>query len=451
VLVEGHTVKSDTVTFSKINTGAIFLPWCRFPRFSPRTADHSRGDTVMSLSDTAIRNAKPKEKPYKMADEKGLYLLVNKSGQYFRFDYRFGGKRLTLALGVYPDLTLKAARDKHREARQQLANGIDPGQYKKATKNMTKTRAANSFEAVAREWFSKKSPVWADSHSSKVIVRLEQDIFPWLGGKPIAEVTAPDLLAALRRIESRGAIDTAHRAKQTCSQVFRYAIATGRAERDPAADLRGALQTINKQHFKTITEPLKIGSLLRDLSGYSGAFITQCALKLAPLTFVRPGELRRAEWEEIDLDRAEWRIPAAKMKMKVVHIIPLSRQALQILTELHPLTGSGKYIFPGARSSARPMSENTVNAALRQMGYSKEEMTGHGFRGMASTSLHEQGWPSDIIERQLSHGERNPVKAAYNHAEYLPERRRMMQAWADYLDGLAAGGKIIPLKYGSNK
>jgi len=288
-----------------------------------------------------------------------------------------------------------------------------------------------------------KSPAWADTHSSKVIVRLEQDIFPSIGGKPIAEVTAPVLLVALRRIESRGAIDTAHRAKQTCSQVFRYAIATGRAERDLAADLRGALQSISKQHFKTITDPLKIGSLMRNLHGYSGAFITQCALKLAPLVFVRPGELRRAEWEEIDLERAEWRIPACKMKMKVIHIVPLSRQAVQILTELHPLTGSGKYVFPGARSSSRPMSENTVNAAIRQMGYSKDEMIGHGFRGMASTSLHEQGWPSDIIERQLSHGERNPVKAAYNHAEYLPERRRMIQAWADYLDKLKASAEII--------
>lgn len=401
----------------------------------------------MSLSDTAIRNAKPKEKPYKITDGKGLYLLVTKSGRYFRFDYRFGGKRLTLALGVYPDMTLKAAREKHGEARQQLANGIDPGQFKKAIKNMDKARETNSFEAVAREWFSKKSPVWAESHSLKIIARLEQDIFPWLGGKPIKEVTAPDLLAALRRVESRGAIDTAHRAKQTCSQIFRYAIATGRAERDTAADLRGALQSINKQHFPTITEPPKIGDLLRILNEYSGSFVVKCALKLAPLTFVRPGELRHAEWNEIDMDLAEWRIPAAKMKMKTTHIIPLSRQALQILQDLRPLTGSGKYLFPSIRTTDRPMSENTVNGALRRLGYTKEELTGHGFRGMASTSLHEHGWPSDIIERQLAHGERNPVKAAYNHAEYLPERRRMMQAWADYLDGLAAGGKNVSLKF----
>jgi integrase len=408
----------------------------------------------MTLSATTLSSTKKLAKgakPQKLADEKGLYLLVTTSGLYFRFDYRFGGKRLTLALGVYPDLSLKAAREKHREARQHLANGIDPGQVKKATKTMDKTRTANSFEAVAREWFAKKSPVWAETHSSKVIVRLEQDIFPWLGAKPIAEVTAPDLLAALRRIESRGAVDTAHRAKQACSQVFRYAIATGRAERDPAADLRGALQSINKQHFSTITEPLKIGALLRGLHGYSGSFVVQCALKLAPLTFVRPGELRRAEWEEVDLDRAEWRIPAAKMKMKTTHIVPLSRQAVQILKELHPLTGSGKYLFPSVRTNDRPMSENTVNGALRRLGYSKEEITGHGFRGMASTSLHEQGWQSDIIERQLAHGERNPVKAAYNHAEYLPERRRMMQAWANFLDELMVGGQIIPLKSASSK
>ncbi|MBU4261002.1 MAG: tyrosine-type recombinase/integrase [Proteobacteria bacterium] len=405
----------------------------------------------MSLSDTAIRNAKPKEKPYKITDGKGLYLLVTKSGRYFRFDYRFGGKRLTLALGVYPDMTLKVAREKHGEARQQLANGIDPGQFKKSIKNMDKARAANSFEAVAREWFFKKSPVWAESHSLKIIARLEQDIFPWLGGKPINEVTAPDLLAALRRVESRGAVDTAHRAKQTCSQIFRYAIATGRAERDTAADLRGALQSINKQHFPTITEPPKIGALLRNLNEYSGSFVVKCALKLAPLTFVRPGELRHAEWNEIDMNLAEWRIPAAKMKMKTTHIIPLSRQALQILQDLRPLTGSGKYLFPSIRTTDRPMSENTVNGALRRLGYTKEELTGHGFRGMASTSLHEHGWPSDIIERQLAHGERNPVKAAYNHAEYLPERRRMMQAWADYLDGLATGGKIVSLKFDSIK
>jgi len=405
----------------------------------------------MSLSDTAIRNAKPKEKPYKIADGKGLYLLVTKSGRYFRFDYRFGGKRLTLALGVYPDMSLKAAREKHREARQLLANGVDPGQFKKAIKNMDKTRAANSFEAVSREWFSKKSPVWAKSHSLKIIARLEQDIFPWLGGKPITEVTAPDLLAALHRIESRGAVDTAHRAKQTCSQIFRYAIATGRADRDPAADLRGALQSINKQHFPTITEPSKMGALLRNMNDYSGSFVVKCALKLAPLTFVRPGELRHAEWNEIDMDQAEWRIPAAKMKMKTTHIIPLSRQALQILKDLHPLTGSGKYLFPSVRTTDRPMSENTVNGALRRLGYTKEEMTGHGFRGMASTSLHELGWPSDIIERQLAHGERNQVKAAYNHAEYLPDRRHMMQAWADYLDSLATGGKIIPVKFGGMK
>ncbi len=410
----------------------------------------------MPLSDTTLRSTKKLEKgskPQKLADEKGLYLLVTTSGLYFRFDYRFGGKRLTLSLGVYPDLSLKAAREKHREARQHLANGVDPGQLKKATKNMTKDRAANSFEAVARQWFSVKAPGWAANHSSKVLARLEQDIFPWLGAKPIAEVTAPDLLTALRRIERRGAIDTAHRALQTCSQIFRYAIGNERfmVTRDPAADLRGQLQSVKKQHFSTITEPLKIGALLRGLYGYSGSFIVQCALKMAPLTFVRPGELRHAEWEEVDLDRAEWRIPAAKMKMKTTHIVPLSRQAVQIMKELHPLTGSGKYLFPSVRTNDRPMSENTVNGALRRLGYSKEEITGHGFRAMASTSLHEQGWQSDIIERQLAHGERNPVKAAYCHAEYLPERRRMMQAWADYLDGLVSGGQIIPLKVASSK
>jgi len=393
----------------------------------------------MPLSDTAIRNAKPKEKPYKMTDGRGLYLLVTKSGRYFRFDYRFAGKRLTLALGVYPDLTLKAAREKHLEARQQLAHGIDPGQVKKENKKMVQERTANSFEVIAREWFEKKSGSWSECHEQKIIARLEHDIFPWIGTTPIKEIEPPDILALLRRVESRGAIDTAHRDKQTCSQIFRYAISIGRADRDPAADLRDALKPIVSKHYATITEPAKIGELIRNINEYNGSFVVQCALKMAALTFVRPGELRHAEWEEIDLDWAEWRIPAAKMKMKVTHIVPLSRQAVHLLESLIPVTGDGKYVFPSIRSSQRPMSENTVNASLRGLGYTKEQMTGHGFRAMASTSLHEQGWKSDIIERQLAHGERNQVKAAYNHAEYLPERRKMMQEWANYLDSLAAG------------
>jgi len=400
----------------------------------------------MPLTDPAIRHAKPREKQYKLSDEKGLYLLVNQAGKYFRLDYRFAGKRKTFALGVYPEVTLKEAREKRDEARKKIADGIDPAQQRKAAKVMQAEQTSNSFEAIAREWHGRFTPSWAEGHAKKVIRRLELYIFPWLGSRPIAEITAPELLAVLRRIESRGILETAHRTQQNCGQVFRYAIATGRAERDPSADLRGALAPAKHNRMATITNPKKIGELLRALDGYQGTLVAECALKLAPLVFVRPGELRQAEWSEIDFDKAEWRIPAAKMKMKEAHIVPLSRQALAILRELQPLTGNSRYVFPSVRTNARPMSENTVLAALRRMGYTKEEMTGHGFRAMASTILHEQGWPTDVIERQLAHAERNSIKAAYNHAQHLPERRKMMQAWADYLDSLKAGAEIISFR-----
>ncbi|MDP4030499.1 MAG: integrase arm-type DNA-binding domain-containing protein [Gallionella sp.] len=400
----------------------------------------------MPLSDTVIRNAKPADKPRKLADGGGLYIEVAPSGgKWWRFKYRFEGKEKRLSLGVYPDVGLKDARDKHAEARKLLAAGVDPSANKKAAKAAQGERAANSFEIVAREWFDKHAPNWKENHSSKIIRRLEVDIFPWLGACPVGDVTAPDLLAAIRRIESRGALETAHRALANCGQVFRYAIATGRAQRDTAADLRGALPPVKEKHHASITDPKAIGELLRDIEGYQGAFITRCALRLAPLVFLRPGELRKAEWAEIDLDKAEWRIPAARMKMDAVHIVPLSTQAVAILRELHPLTGSGKYVFPGARSAARPMSENAVLAALRRMDYTTDEMTGHGFRSMASTLLNEQGFNRDAIERQLAHAERDGVRAAYNYAEYLPERKKMMQSWADYLEGLAKGANIIPL------
>jgi integrase len=392
----------------------------------------------MPLTDTVIRNAKSKERPYKIFDEKGLYLLVNKVGKYFRFDYRYAGKRKTLALGVYPDVKLAKAREKRDEARKLLQNGVDPAQYRKETKAMRKQQAANSFEAVAREWFTKYNHIWTEGHSKTIISRLELNIFPWLGTQPVASITAPELLTALRRIERRGALETAHRVKQICGQVFRYAIATGRAERDPSADLRGALPPTKPKRMSTITDPKQIGELLRAIDGYEGHLITICALRLAPLVFVRPGELRQAEWQEIDFERAEWKIPANKMKTRSPHIVPLSTQAVEILREIGPLTNRGRYVFPSLRTSERPMSNNTILAALRRLGYAKEEMSGHGFRAMASTILHEQGWPSDIIERQLAHAERNSIKAAYNHAQHLPERRKMMQAWADYLENLKA-------------
>lgn len=400
----------------------------------------------MPLSNLTAKGAKPRAKPYKLADGQGMYLEVAPTGsKYWRMKYRFGGKEKRLAIGVYPEVSLADARDKRDAARKQLAQGIDPSAAKQLAKHAINLAVENSFEAVAREWFEKRSPTWVESHSTKILRRFERDIFPWLGRRPIKEVSAPELLAALRRVENRGALETAHRALQDCGQVFRYAISTGRAERDPAADLRGALPPAKETHHASVTDPKAVGSLLRAISGYEGTLTTKCALRLSPLVFVRPGELRKAEWTEFDLDNAEWRIKPERMKMRVQHIVPLSSQAVAVLRELHALTGGSRYVFPGARSNGRPMSENTVNAALRRLGYSKDEMTGHGFRSMASTLLNEQGWNRDAIERQLAHAERDNVRAAYNYAEHLPERRKMMQAWADHLDELARGADVIPM------
>jgi integrase len=338
---------------------------------------------------------------------------------------------------------LAEARGKRDDARKLIADGIDPCHARKIQKSIQTEQSENSFETIAREWHGKYSPNWADSHAKKIIRRLELYIFPLLGTRPIATITPPELLAVLRRIESKGILETAHRAKQNCGQVFRYAIATGRAERDPSADLKGALAPVKHRRMATITDPKKIGDLIRAIDGYEGTPVAKCALKLAPLVFVRPGELRHAEWVEIDLNQAVWRIPAKKMKMKNPHIVPLSKQAVAILNEIKPITGKGRYVFPSVRTYSRPMSNNTVLAALRRMGYTKEEMTGHGFRAMASTVLHEQGWSSDIIERQLAHAERNRIKAAYNHAQHLPERRKMLQFWADYLDSLKSGSQLV--------
>ena len=392
----------------------------------------------------ARHHAGQTDKPYKLADGGGLYLEVAPAGgKWWRLKYRFGGKEKRLALGTYPAVALKDARLRRDEARALLARGVDPGELRKLTKN---SPDADSFEAVAREWHAKFAPGWAPGHADKIIRRLERDVFPWIGARPVGQVTAPELLTVLRRIEARGRLETAHRAHQNCGAVFRYAVATGRAERDPSGDLRGALPPASGRHHAAIVDAKAAGELLRDLDNYAGQFPTACALRLAPLLFVRPGELRRAEWAEIDLDAAEWRIPAAKMKMRAPHVVPLADQAVAILRELHTLTGRGRYVFHGARSADRPMGENTVNAALRRLGYDKDVMTGHGFRTLASTTLHEQGWPSDMIERQLAHAERNKIKAAYNRAEHLPERRRMMQAWADYLDGLKRGADVVPLR-----
>ncbi|MHB8389765.1 MAG: tyrosine-type recombinase/integrase [Acidobacteriaceae bacterium] len=396
----------------------------------------------MPLSDAAARNAKPREKSYRITDAKGMYLEVTPiGGKYWRMKYRFGSKEKRIAFGVYPDVSLAQARARCDQARKQLANGVDPSVLKQASKAATE----NSFEAVAREWHAKFSPGWVTHHADKIIRRLECEVFPWLGSRPIGDVNAPELLAVLRRIEARGALDTAHRVHQNCGKVFRYAIATGRAQRDPTGDLRGAIPPAQEHHHPTITEPKRVGELLRAMAGYSGSYITRGALQLAPLVFVRPGELRKAEWSEFDLDKAEWRIPAHKMKMKAVHIVPLSTQAVLILRELHVLTGMGRYVFPGARGKDRHMSENTVNAGLRRLGYAVGDMTGHGFRSMASTLLNEQGWNRDAIERQLAHAERDDIRAAYNYAEHLPERRKMMQTWADYLDTLKDSADVRPL------
>ena len=396
------------------------------------------------LTDTAIKQAKTRAKPYKLFDKQGLFLLIKPTGvKLWRFRYRFDKKEKLIAFGKYPHTTLKQARSEQADALELIASGIDPSANRKATKAASK----NSFQVVALEWLSKNKPVWADSHSSKIERRLEKDIYPYIGSRPVNEVTAPELLAVLRRIEDRGAIETAHRALQNCGQIFRYAIATGRAERDIAADLRGALQSTKEKHHASITDPLEIGALLRVIEGYQGDPVTRAALRLAPLLFVRPGELRHAEWSEFNLAESEWRIPASKMKMKAVHIVPLSTQAVTILEETQQLTGGGKYVFPGARSAARPMSENTINAALRRMGYTNDQMTGHGFRSLASTRLNEsQKWNADAIERQLAHGERNNVRAAYNYAEHLPARVKMMQWWADYLDDLRDGAQVIPIR-----
>lgn len=390
--------------------------------------------TVM-ITDTAIRAAKPAEKPYKLSDERGLYLLINVAGKYWRLDYRFGAKRKTLALGVYPDVSLRLARERRDEARQLLADGVDPGENKKAVKAAKQERASNSFEVIAREWFDRMSVRWVDSHGGRIIRRLERDVFPWIGDRPIAELTAPELLSVVRRIEGRGAIETAHRALQNCGQVLRYAVATGRAERDPTGDLRGALPPVKGKHFAAVTDPAQVAELLRSLDGYKGTLAVSCALRLAPLVFVRPGELRKAEWSDIDLDAAQWRYRVTKTNSD--HVVPLSTQALSILQELHALSGDGRYVFPGARTSARPMSDNAILAAMRRLGIPKEEMSGHGFRAMARTILDEVlGFRPDFIEHQLAHAVRDPNGRAYNRTAHLAERARMMQAWADYLDSL---------------
>ncbi|MEA5097903.1 MAG: integrase arm-type DNA-binding domain-containing protein [Burkholderiaceae bacterium] len=401
----------------------------------------------MPLTDTTIRNAKPADKAKRLFDGGGLYLEVSPSGgKWWRLKYRFGGKEKRLSLGTYPEVSLRDVRERRDEARKLLANEVDPAENRKAHKEAKLARAANSFEVVGREWFQKFKPQWVEAHSVRVIRMLDGNIFPWLGGRPIAEITAPELLATIRRIEDRGALESARRALSICGQIFRYAVATGRAQRDPSGDLRGALTPVISKHFAAVTEPQKVAEVLRAIDNYEGTLPVRCAIRLAPLVFVRPGELRHAKWEDIDLATGEWRYLVTKTKTQ--HIVPLSRQSIAILEELKPLTGKGTYVFPSARNPKgdRPMSDNAILAAMRRMGISKDEMSGHGFRAMARTILDEVlGVRPDFIEHQLAHAVRDPNGRAYNRTAHLPERRKMMQQWADYLDKLKAGAEVVPL------
>ncbi len=394
----------------------------------------------MPLTDLKVRTAKVQSTPYKLSDSGGLFLLITPKGsKYWRFKYRFEGKEKLLALGVYPLVSLAEAREKRDQAKKQRTQGIDACVFKKVAKQAPKTVHEEHFEFIAREWHLKSKPHWTEDHSNLVLRKLENYIFPWIGKRSMRDITAAQLLEALRPIERKGALETARRTRQICGQIFRYAVATGRAERDISVDLRGALIPPKVTHFASIIEPKKVGALLRAMRGYEGNFATQCALRLAPLVFVRPGILRTAEWSEMDLNQAAWHVPARKMKNRKPHWVPLSRQALALIQNLQPFTGHGPYLFPSLLSPKRPMSDNTINAALKRLGYESTELTGHGFRAMARTLLDEiLGVRPDIIEHQLAHTVKDPLGRAYNRTSHLPLRIEMMQQWADYLDTLEA-------------
>lgn len=399
----------------------------------------------MPLTDTAVRQAKPIDKPRKLADGGGLYLLVNQQGKYWRWDYRHAGKRKTMALGVYPDVSLSQARERHSAARTLLASNTDPMQVKRQDRRALLQAAANSFEATARAWIAERASLVEDDQNKKTLARMENDAFPWLGNRPLTEIDAPEILAVLKRVDSRGARYTAHRLRSEISRVFRYGIKQGLCKTDPARDLIGALPQPVEKHFAAITDPKEAGELLRAISGFSGTFTVLCALKLAPMLFVRPGELRTAEWTDIDLKKGDWRFHITKTDTH--HLVPLASQAVAVLRDLHALTGTGRYVFPGARSRERPMSGAAINAALRRMGYdTRTEITGHGFRAMARTILHEElGHKPEVIEHQLAHKVPDALGTAYNRTKFIKERRAMMQAWADYLEVLHIGGNVVPL------
>ena len=396
------------------------------------------------LTDTVVRNAKPAENPYKVADGGGMYLLVQPNGaRYWRLKYRHMGKEKVLALGVYPDIGLRKARDRRGEARKKLAEGVDPGADRKAQKQAAGLRAQNTFETIGREWHDTKKGAWSPGHTEAVLNRLEKHLFPGLGAKPIADISAPDLLAVIRELEKRDALELASKTRIVAGQVFRYAIATGRALTDPSRDLRGAFKTREVRHYARLSEA-DLPEFLQKLDGYDGNAITKHAIRLLVLTFVRTGELRAAEWSEFDLEKNEWRIPAQRMKSRAEHLVPLSNQAIAELQDLGTITGGRELLFPNEHSPRKPMSENTILFALYRMGY-KGRATGHGFRATASTILNEQGFRPDVIERQLAHKEANKVRAAYHRSEYIDERRRMMTHWADYLDGRRNTGQVINL------
>ena len=408
----------------------------------------------MPLTATQVKQAKPREKQFKLSDERGMYLLVTPNGsKYWRMKYRYAGKEKTLALGVYPDVSLSQARDKRFEAKRLLAAEIDPGEAKKSHKLLLNQQAEDSFQSIATEWFHTKMCDHSKSHRDRTWRALEKDLFTQFGNRPIAQITPLELLAALKKIEARGAIESAHRTKQTAGKVFRYAVVTGRAERDPSVDLKDALKSPQKKHLAAITDPKEVGKLLVVMDGFRGTPVVKAALLLSPLLFVRPGELRHMEWEEINWEEDRWEIPPTKMKMKLPHIVPLSTQALAILHEIQKLTGRGQYVFPSARGRSRPLSENGVRAALRTLGYDNETMTPHGFRAMARTILDEVlNYRVDHIEHQLAHAVRDANGRAYNRTAHLEARRKMMQGWADYLDHLKTqteSGNSISATFGN--
>jgi integrase len=409
----------------------------------------------MGLSDVQIRKALPKDKDYRMPDGDGLFLQVTaKGGKWWRLRYQFEGKEKLLSLGVYPDISLADARERRHEARTRIAKGIDPSADRKADKEKKAERSANCVEVIAREWHEHMigNKAWSADHAATIMTRLEKDVFPWIGSRPIIEVTAKEIKAILDRVRSRGVIETARRVRTIMGQIYTYSIATDRANYDISAGFRGYLPATSKtrKHMASVTDPKELAPLLRAMDSYQGGFVAQCALKLLPMLFVRPGELRHMEWAEIDLEAAEWSIPGKKMKMGVPHLVPLSRQAVAVLKEIMPLTGHGKYVFPSTRSFSRCMSDNTINASFRRMGFDGETIVGHGFRATARTILDEVlGVRPDLIEHQLAHAVRDPNGRAYNRTAFLPQRKEMMQTWADYLDGLKTGVKTPPSPKGA--